>query len=296
MTDKQEQQYLDLLVRVLETGEFRGTRNSVTKSVFHASMKFDLTSGTIPLLTTKFVSFKNVLHELLWFLSGSTDVSELSKHTKIWNANSSKEFILSQNLDYGEGIIGPGYGYQFRNSGGDYPLKNGFDQIKYVEHLIKTDPTSRRICMSLWSPSDIKKMVLPNCHGSFIQFYVRKPVNKSADASTGKSYLDCFTHQRSCDLYLGCPYNIASYSILVNILAASCNLIPGVLTYSFGDVHLYKNQLEAAKLQSARTPAEFPVLCIKEKKESIIDYTFNDLTLSGYEPDKTPLPKVKMVT
>jgi thymidylate synthase len=286
-SNPEERQYLDTLAYVMEHGSDRHTRNSITKSVFYRTMHFNLDGGKIPLLTTKFVSFKNVLHELLWFLSGSTDVSQLSPHTKIWNANSSKEFILSQKLDYDEGIIGPGYGYQFRNSGGVYPTPNGFDQIEYVEHLLKNNPTSRRICMTLWSPNDLGKMVLPNCHGSFIQFYVR-----TVDDT---NYLDCYTHQRSCDLYLGCPYNIASYSILVHMLSTSCNMRPGTLYYSFGDVHLYENQWEAAKIQSVRTPLDFPVLCIKERKSTILDYTFDDFVLSGYEPDRSPLPVVKMV-
>ena len=286
-----EQQYLDLLRDVLTTGEHRQTRNSVTKSVFYRTMKFDLTGGIIPLLTTKKVSFKNVLHELLWFISGSTDVAELSKHNiKIWNGNSSREFILEQNLDYPAGVIGPGYGYQFRNSGGTYPQNNGFDQFKYVQGLLKNNPKSRRICMTLWAPFHLQEMVLPNCHGSFIQFYVRE-----SDDTALVNYLDCFTHQRSCDLYLGCPYNIASYAILVHMLCVTCDLRPGTLNYSFGDTHLYENQWEAAEIQCKRIPTEFPVLCIKERKDNVWEYTYDDFLLSGYEPNSSPLPKVKMV-
>jgi thymidylate synthase len=618
--------YLNLLKDILNNGSVRATRNSETKSVFFRTLEFDLSSGELPLLTTKFVSYRNILHELLWFISGSTNTEDLSsKGVKIWDANSSKEFIRSQGLNYEEGDIGPGYGFQMRHSGGNYrhfhsdgsvnyptryeEIDFGMDQIEYVENLIKNNPTSRRICMTLWSPKHIEEMVLPccfpagthvltnngyksiervsksdkvmshkgkyrkikeihkrsysgemfkirfkcmfpvtctpehpflvrerildpsidnddqiskfstpewlpardlnhthmvgvklntkcvypklkiyskvlfvsiphkvdileddwfvigyfllngfltessvgikyksaqdidrlsrvlgkyvicrgrwllfrnqpwvqilstispvasrvvkipewindsppeclvrmidgittasgsdsfssdnietvlaiqmlafkagysateikykdktytahfrfshgrycsymtndyiwlplvsskikksdryyvynfdvdidhsytvnnmsvhNCHGSFIQFYVRD--NK---------YLDCFTHQRSADVYLGLPYNIASYSTFVMMLAKVCDLVPGKLHYTIGDAHLYSNQYEAAKIQSERQPREFPKLVIKEKRDSITEFRYEDFYVEGYDPNRDPLPVVKMV-
>ena len=287
-----EEQYLELLKTVREFGELRETRNSVTRSIFGARMVFNLEDNTIPLLTTKHVSFRNIFYELKWFLSGSTDTYYLKERKiKIWDANSTREFLDARGLtDVPEGFIGPGYGHQFRHSGAPYDPKRdpseayGFDQVKDTQNLIRNDPMSRRIVMTLWAPSQTSQIALPSCHGSLIQFYVRK----------GK-YLDCFTHQRSCDLYLGCPYNIASYSLLTHMLAKSCNLKPGILNYSFGDTHLYENSIEAAYIQSTRVPGEFPKIRFKETRDNIWEYEYRDIEIIDYKPCLDPLPSVKMV-
>lgn len=281
--NKEEDKYLELLSEVLHEGKERKTRNATTKGLFFRTMNFDLSNGTIPLLTTKKVSFKNIVYELLWFLSGSTNTKDLSKHgVKIWDANGSKDFIESQGLDYPEGTLGPLYGHQFRNNGAEYG-KPGFDQIKYCQDLIRNDPTSRRICMTAWAPFQISQMVLSPCHGTVIQFYV-------SDGS-----LDIYTHQRSADLFLGVPYNIASYALLLHMMATTCDLKPGQLHYTFGDLHLYDNQYEAADIQSLRNSKPFPTVSIKTKKQNIWEYEYTDFVLDNYTPNTEPLPKVKMI-
>jgi thymidylate synthase len=278
-----EYQYLDTLSNVIKNGNERQTRNAMTRSIFFSKFVFDLSDGTLPLLTTKKVSLRNVFYELMWFLSGSNDTKELSdKGVKIWNANSSASFLKSRNLDYPEGELGPMYGHQFRNFGAKYN-DNGFDQILSIQNLIKNDPTSRRIVMSVWAAHQLDEMALAPCHGTVIQFYVNG------------THLDCYTHQRSCDLYLGCPYNIASYSLLVHLFAKTCNLVPGKLIYTFGDVHLYENQIEAASIQAKRIPKEFPCVTIKTKHENVWEYKFEDIELIGYNPETKKLPIVKMI-
>lgn len=280
-----EKQYLDLLTDVLEHGTLRKTRNATTKSVFFRTLTFDLRNNDIPLLTTKKVSFRNIFYELMWFLSGSTDTKDLSKHkVKIWDANSSREFLDSQGLDYPEGQLGPLYGHQIRNNGAKYNSdERGFDQLEYLQNLIRNDPNSRRMCMTAWAPSQLKEMSLAPCHCTVLQFYVED------------GFLHCYTHQRSADLFLGVPYNITSYGLFLNLMAKTCDLKPGLLHYTFGDTHLYDNQFEAAKMQSKRKPGVNPKINVKVRRENVWEYTYKDIEILGYVPYTTPLPKVDMI-
>jgi thymidylate synthase len=251
-----EAQYLNALKEVYETGEIRQTRNSITKSCFGIRMKFDLQQA-FPILTTKRMAHKTVLRELLWFISGDTSNKTLQdKGIHIWTKNASREFLDSRGLDYQEGDLGPVYGFQWRHIGAKYYTANsnytnkGIDQLEQLIHLIKTDPTSRRLILTAWNPIDIDKMALPPCHMT-CQFYVR-----------GK-YLDCQLYQRSGDMFLGIPFNITSYSMLIHILSHCCDLKPGKLIHVIGDAHIYNEHASAVDEQLNREP------CICEAKFTI---------------------------
>ncbi len=258
-------QYLDLVRHILEHGEEKKDRTGTgTLSVFGYQCKYDLRRG-FPLLTTKKVLFDALAYELLWFLRGSTNINDdLKEHTPIWNAWASPE-----------GELGPVYGYQWRKwekfVGDD---KNGYrkeyiDQIQNALHLIKTNPDSRRIIVSAWNVADIDKMALPPCH-AFIQFYV---VN---------GRLDCQLYQRSADVALGLPFNIASYALLMTMVARECDLTPGIFVHTLGDAHVYLNHIEGLKIQLERAPLTLPHLELQKKK--VLDYKFEDFKLIGYRP------------
>ena len=246
-------QYLDLVKDVLENGDERPDRTGTgTLSVFGMQTKYDLREG-FPLLTTKKVLFSAVARELLWFLRGSTNVNDdLKEHTPIWNAWADEQ-----------GELGPIYGYQWRNWGG-----SGIDQIAGALELIKNDPTSRRIIVNAWNVGDLGKMALPPCHLMF-QFYV----------VGGR--LDCQLYQRSADLALGVPFNIASYALLMMMMARECKLEPGIFTHTLGDAHIYQNHIEGVKKQLARQPNALPRVTIADK--TVDEMVFEDIVLHDYE-------------
>ncbi len=247
-------QYLDLIRHVLDHGERRGDRTGTgTLSVFGTQTRYDLRQG-FPLLTTKKVLFPAVVRELLWFLRGSTNIhDELTQHTPIWDAWAGPD-----------GDLGPIYGYQWRNWGG-----LGLDQIQDALRRIREEPESRRILVSAWNVADLPRMALPPCHTMF-QFYV----------SSGR--LDCQLYQRSADLALGVPFNIASYALLLTMMAQECGLQPGVFVHTIGDAHVYLNHVEGLEEQLSRTPGALPELRVASKP--VDEVRFEDVELHGYDP------------
>jgi thymidylate synthase len=249
--------YLDLLRHVLECGDRRADRTGTgTLSVFGAQTRYDLREG-FPLVTTKKVLFPAVVRELLWFLRGSTNIrDDLTQHTPIWDAWADAE-----------GELGPIYGYQWRHWGardGD----PGVDQIRDAIATIKRDPSSRRIIVSAWNVGDLPKMKLPPCHALF-QFHVHA------------GQLDCQLYQRSADLALGVPFNIASYALLTAMVARECGLAPRYFIHTLGDAHIYLNHVEGVKQQLERTPFPLPRLVLADKP--VLDQRFEDIALEGYQ-------------
>ena len=245
--------YLELVEKILSEGERKEDRTGTgTLSVFGVQTKYDLRKG-FPLLTTKKVLFSAVVRELLWFLKGSTNINDdLTEHTPIWDAWADED-----------GNLGPIYGHQWRNWGG-----KGIDQIERAKELIKNNPDSRRIIVSAWNVGDLEDMALPPCH-AFFQFYV----------CAGR--LDCQLYQRSADIALGVPFNIASYALLLMMMAQECGLEPGVFTHTMGDAHIYLNHVEGLKKQLERSPLALPQVRIADKP--LDDLTFEDIELVGYE-------------
>jgi len=257
--------YLSLVEEVLKNGEEKTDRTGTgTISIFGVQRKYDLREG-FPLLTTKKTLFKAVIRELLWFLNGSTNINdELTQHTPIWDAWAAKD-----------GELGPIYGYQWRK----WPkyiidpetqkcTVSHIDQIQNAIELIKHNPDSRRIIVSAWNVSDLDEMALPPCH-AFFQFYV---IN---------GRLDCQLYQRSADIALGVPFNIASYAALMIMIAQECDLIPGIFTHTLGDAHIYSNHVEGLKEQLTRDPLPLPTLKLAKKPFSEI--TFEDFSLENYQ-------------
>jgi len=251
-------QFHQLMQHVLEHGVHKSDRTGTgTLSVFGYQMRFDLSEG-FPLVTTKKLHLKSIIYELLWFLSGNTNNQWLKEHgVSIWD-----EWAAPN------GDLGPVYGHQWRS----WPVPNGenIDQIKDLIEAIKLNPDSRRLIVSAWNVADIPKMALAPCH-AFFQFYV----------ADGK--LSCQLYQRSADIFLGVPFNIASYALLTHMVAEQCNLQPGEFIWTGGDCHLYSNHLEQVKLQLSRTPFPLPNLKIHRKPESIFDYRFEDFEILGYQ-------------
>jgi len=264
-------QYLDLLRHVRENGTFKGDRTGTgTYSVFGYQMRFDLSEG-FPLVTTKKIHFKSVVHELLWFLKGDTNTQYLKDNgVRIWDEWADEN-----------GDLGPVYGFQWRN----WPNANGasVDQVKQVVEQLKTNPNSRRIIISSWNPSDLPdetispqqnvkegRMALAPCH-AFFQFYV----------SEGK--LSCQLYQRSADIFLGVPFNIASYALLTMMLAQVCDLEPGDFVHTLGDAHLYTNHQEQVELQLSRDPLPLPQMKLNPEIKDIFDFTFDDFELVDYQ-------------
>ncbi len=245
--------YLDLLQHVLDHGEPRADRTGTgTLSVFGTQTRYDLREG-FPLVTTKKTLFPAVVRELLWFLRGSTNINDdLRAHTPIWDAWADAS-----------GDLGPIYGFQWRNWGG-----TGIDQITEAIETIKRDPTSRRIIVSAWNVADIPKMKLPPCH-AFFQFYVQQ------------EWLDCQLYQRSADLALGVPFNIASYALLLAMVAQECRLRPRHLVHTLGDAHIYANHVDGVRTQLAREPFALPKLVLADKP--VLAMKFEDIALEGYQ-------------
>ncbi|MEK9132836.1 MAG: thymidylate synthase [Patescibacteria group bacterium] len=261
-------QYLSLVQEILEKGEERSDRTGVgTKSIFGVQRKYNLREG-FPIVTTKKVLFDAVLRELLWFLKGATNINDgLKPFTPIWDPWASPT-----------GELGPVYGYQWRkwerfecNATGEHCKKTHVDQIQNAIDTIKTNPTSRRIIVSAWNVADLDRMALPPCHLLF-QFYV---IN---------GRLDCQLYQRSADIALGVPFNIASYSTLMMMMATECKLVPGIFTHTIGDAHIYLNHVEGLKEQFKRDPLPLPKLRIAEK--SFWDLQFEDFSLEDYRHHK----------
>ena len=267
-------QYLELLTRILETGGDKGDRTGTgTCSVFGHQMRFDLSAG-FPLLTTKKVHMKSIIHELLWFLKGDTCVDYLQANgVSIWDEWATAE----QTARFGRlaGELGPVYGHQWRNFGasknadGAYNA-DGFDQITWLINEIKTNPNSRRLIVSGWNPAEAGQVALPPCHTLF-QFFV----------IDGK--LSCQLYQRSADVFLGVPFNIASYALLTHMIAQVCELDVGEFIWTGGDTHLYSNHFEQAKLQLSREPLPLCQLKLNPDIKDIFDFGFDDITIENYQ-------------
>ena len=263
------QQYLDLLKKIKSSGDFKKDRTGTgTLSVFGYQMRFDLSKG-FPMVTTKKLHLKSIIYELLWFLKGDTNISYLKENgVRIWNEWADEK-----------GDLGPVYGFQWRNWNND-----GIDQIKEVINSIKTNPNSRRLLVTAWNPSvlpdnnysfseNIKKgkAALPPCH-AFFQFYI------------SNSKLSCQLYQRSADVFLGVPFNIASYSLLTMMVAQVCNLEIGEFIHTLGDVHIYSNHLEQVEIQLKRKPKKLPTIKINTDVDDIFEFTFDDFELIDYNP------------
>jgi thymidylate synthase len=251
--------YLDLLRHILDHGVRKSDRTGTgTLSVFGYQMRFDLAQG-FPLLTTKKLHLRSIIHELLWFLAGETNVRTLHEHgVTIWD-----EWADAA------GDLGPVYGAQWRS----WPARGGgsIDQISRVVEQIRTDPDSRRHVVSAWNPADLEAMALPPCHALF-QFWV------------AEGRLSCQLYQRSADVFLGVPFNIASYALLTMMVAQVCGLQPADFVHTFGDAHLYLNHLEQARLQLTREPRPLPRMELNPERTSLFDFTYEDFTLRGYDP------------
>jgi thymidylate synthase len=320
----EEYQYLDLIRRILAEGEHRPDRTGTgTLSIFCATLRFSLSKANpespsdsdafipvLPLLTTKRVFLRAVTTELLWFVSGCTSSKPLSEAgIRIWDGNGSRQFL--DNLGFTEreeGDLGPVYGFQWRHFGaeyqdchGDYTGK-GVDQIKEVVRKLKHNPFDRRIILSAWNVADLGKMALPPCH-MFAQFYVSYPDAPRGEAALrsspadgdmtngvkpkAKGHLSCTLYQRSCDMGLGVPFNIASYALLTHMLAHACDLVPGELIHTMGDAHVYLDHVEALKEQLLREPREFPEFAVKRNDRGsgeMDGWKVEELEVRGYKP------------
>ena len=252
-------QYHELMERILREGvEKRDRTGTGTRSVFGHQMRFDLADG-FPLVTTKKLHVKSIIHELLWFLAGDTNIKYLNDHgVRIWDEWADER-----------GDLGPVYGQQWRS----WPAADGatIDQIGKLIEMIRKNSDSRRLIVTAWNPADVEKMALPPCHVLF-QFYVQE------------GELSCQLYQRSADLFLGVPFNIASYALLTLMVAQVCDLKPGEFIHTFGDLHLYANHLEQAKLQLTREPRALPQMKLNPAVKNIHDFKFEDFELTGYDP------------
>ena len=252
-------QYLDLLRHIRENGVIKHDRTGVgTQSVFGYQMRFDLSEG-FPLLTTKKVHLKSIIYELLWFISGDTNIKYLKDHgVSIWDEWADEN-----------GDLGPVYGHQWRS----WPTPDGgtIDQLSELIRTIRTNPDSRRMLISAWNVGEVSKMALPPCHCLF-QFYV----------ANGK--LSCQLYQRSADVFLGVPFNIASYALLTLMIAQVCGLQPGEFIHTTGDTHIYQNHFEQVATQLSREPRKLPVMKLNPEVKDIFDFKYEDFTLEGYDP------------
>lgn len=271
-------QYHDLVKHVMANGTFKGDRTGTgTKSVFGYQMRFDLSEG-FPMVTTKKLHLKSIIYELLWFLKGETNIGYLQENgVKIWNAWADED-----------GNLGPVYGHQWRNWNSE-----NIDQISELIETLKTNPNSRRMLVSAWNPSVLPdtsvsfsenvangKATLPPCH-AFFQFYVSSP---DPSQGGGKARLSCQLYQRSADIFLGVPFNIASYALLTMMIAQACDLEAGDFVHTFGDAHIYSNHMEQLELQLSREPRALPKMILNPEVKNIFDFNFEDFTLVDYNP------------
>lgn len=283
----EEYQYINLVRDIINRGSWEEGRNGKTKGIFGSSMRFSLQDGKMPILTTKKTAWKTCLKELLWFIRGETDNKILKQQgVHIWDANGSREFLDSRGLQlYPEDMLGPIYGYQWRNYNASYncfsgkPIQNiehpfnGIDQLQQIIDALK-DPkqrTSRRLIMTAWNPKQLDQMALPPCH-VMCQFNVHDG-----------DKLSCALYQRSNDECCGTPFNIASYSFLTHLLAKHCGLQAYEFVYFKGNCHIYEDHIEAAKTQIEREPFEFPTISIKQVRENINDYQLEDFAIENYQ-------------
>ncbi|WP_300454159.1 thymidylate synthase [Accumulibacter sp.] len=262
------QQYLDLMRHVLEHGVPKSDRTGTgTRSIFGWQMRFDLAAG-FPLLTTKKLHFRSIVHELLWFLRGDTNIRYLQQNgVRIWD-----EWADAS------GDLGPVYGRQWRR----WPTADGgeIDQIAQLVVRLKKDPNSRRHLVTAWNPADVERMALPPCHALF-QFYVTPATTEDHD---GRAKLSCQLYQRSADVFLGVPFNIASYALLTLMVAQVCGYRPGDFVHTFGDAHLYSNHFEQARCQLARATRALPTLRLNPATNDLFAFCFEDFSLEGYDP------------
>lgn len=275
-----ENQYLNLVKDVLNHGETIHSRNGKVKTIYGSAMHFDLKNNKIPLITTKKLAWKTCLKELLWFINGSTDNKILqNQNVKIWNKNASREFLNSRNLfNYEEQDLGPIYGHQWRHFNAEYDNCNtdytnkGIDQIKYIIDNLKNNENkySRRLIISAWNPCQLNEMALPPCH-VLAQFNV-----------SNNNKLSCSLYQRSGDIGLGVPFNIASYSFLTHLIAKHCELEPLEFIYYLGNCHIYNDHIDVLEKQLLNKPKKFPTLNILTKKNDINDYKINDFEINNY--------------
>lgn len=276
-----EQQYINLIRNILDDGTLEQGRNGNTLCLYGEKMKFDLRNNTLPLLTSKKVAWKTCLKELLWFISGNTNNKTLQdQKVRIWNQNASREFLDSVGLQNNEeGDLGPVYGHQWRHFNAPYTTCNanyegqGIDQLQNVITMLK-DPAqrkSRRIILSAWNPCQLDQMALPPCH-SFVQFHVRR-----------ENELICCLYQRSGDVGLGVPFNIASYSFLTHLLAKHCDLVASEFIHFIGNAHIYDDHVEALQSQLKNELCDFPKISIKEKRGNINDYIVDDFEVIDYK-------------
>ncbi|CAK7199910.1 Thymidylate synthase [Sporothrix eucalyptigena] len=333
--NKEEDQYLDLVKEILETGEHRPDRTGTgTYSIFAPRpLKFALHRRdaatndivpVLPLLTTKRVFTRAVIEELLWFIRGETTSTTLSeKGVKIWDGNGSRTFLDQMGFnDREDGDLGPVYGFQWRHFGAQYKdphadyTGQGVDQLAEVVRKLREAPFDRRILLSAWNPHDLPQMVLPPCH-MFAQFYVSYPgvrrgaasaaqategaspsssTTTPAPAERGVGHLHCQLYQRSCDMGLGVPFNIASYALLTHMLARVCNLVPGSLTHVMGDAHVYADHVDALQTQLQRVPRAFPTLSMPNQPAggSIDGWQLEDFVIEGYNPYKAIAMKMSV--
>ena len=252
-------QYLELLQKIMDTGVVKHDRTGVgTKSIFGHQMRFDLSEG-FPLLTTKKVHLKSIIYELLWFVSGDTNVRRLQEHNvTIWDEWADEN-----------GELGPVYGHQWRS----WPAPDGrtIDQLSDVVRTIRENPDSRRMIVTAWNPGEIDRMALPPCHCLF-QFYV------------AEGRLSCQLYQRSADTFLGVPFNIASYALLTMMIAQCCGLVPGEFIHTTGDTHIYLNHFDQVREQLSREPRRLPVIRLNPEVKSVFDFRYEDFALEGYDP------------
>lgn len=277
----EEYQYIHLVEDILENGEFIESRNGKTKNTFGGSMRFSLNNNYIPFITTKKLAWKTCLKELLWFISGETNNAILQEQdVNIWNANSTREFLDNHSLShYPENILGPIYGFQWRNFNAIYDmqngtaLSNGIDQLQYIIDQLSHKETrnSRRLILTAWNPNQIDQMAIPPCH-ILCQFFVKN-----------ENKLSCAMYQRSVDVALGQPFNIASYSLLTHLIAHHCNLDVDEFVYFYGNAHIYNEHLDIIKEQIYRKPCTFPTIQILNKYDNINEYKITDFKINNYE-------------
>ncbi|MCJ1387325.1 Thymidylate synthase [Xylographa bjoerkii] len=310
----EEFQYLDLIRYILNEGEHRPDRTGTgTLSIFAPTpLRFALSRPSadpalpptpiLPLLTTKRVFLRAVIAELLWFVSGSTSSIPLSEAgIKIWDGNGSRKYLDSVGLSHREvGDLGPVYGFQWRHFGAEYLdaktdyTGQGVDQLAEVIDKLKHKPYDRRIILSAWNPADLNKMALPPCH-MFCQFYVSFPKSTQAGESKERGVLSCQLYQRSCDMGLGVPFNIASYSLLTHMLAHVCDLTPGTFTHAMGDAHVYLDHVGALEVQVEREPRTFPDVKINREIGGSIDgWEAEDFEIRNYKPHSSIAMKMSV--
>lgn len=276
----EEYQYLNLVRQIIKSGKVKDDRTGVgTLSVFGRQLRFSLRDNVFPLLTTKRVFWRGVVEELLWFVRGSTNAKELAdRGVHIWDGNGSREYLDRYGFcDRKEGDLGPVYGFQWRHSGADYVdmhsdyTGQGIDQLQEVIDKIKSSPNDRRLIVCAWNPKDVGKMALPPCH-ALVQFYV------------SEDELSCMMYQRSADMGLGVPFNIASYALLTRMVAHITGLMPGEFILTLGDAHVYRNHVTQLQQQLTRMPRPFPTLRICREVSCIDDFCADDFELTGYSP------------